>query len=270
MDFPVIDPVIFSIGPIALRWYGLMYLLGFAAAWWLGSIRAKRPGSGWTADQVSDFLFYGFLGVVLGGRLGYVFFYQFKHFLENPGYLFRIWEGGMSFHGGLIGVLVAFFWYAWANKRRFFEVADFMAPLVPPGLFFGRIGNFINAELWGREVQSDVPWAFRFPAYSDPQQLLRHPSQLYEAILEGAVLFVMLWLFSSKNPPRMAVSGLFAAGYGVFRFIVEYFREPDAHLGLQALGLSRGQWLCVPLIVLGVVLIVMAYRNASAQPALAK
>lgn len=268
MDFPVIDPVIVSIGPVALRWYGLMYLLGFLAAWWLGTVRAKRPGSGWTAEQVSDFLFYGFLGVVIGGRLGYVFFYQFELFLDNPIYLFKIWEGGMSFHGGLLGVLVAFFWYGKAHKRTFFEVADFMAPLVPPGLFFGRIGNFINAELWGREASADVPWAFRFP--TDPDRLLRHPSQLYEAILEGAVLFLMLWLFSSKNPPRMAVSGLFALGYGGFRFIVEFFREPDAHLGLQALGLSRGQWLCVPLIALGIALLVLAYRKASVQPALAK
>lgn len=268
MDFPVIDPVIVSIGPVALRWYGLMYLLGFLTAWWLGSVRAKKPGSGWTPEQVSDFLFYGFLGVVVGGRLGYVFFYQFGLFLENPIYLFKIWEGGMSFHGGLIGVLVAFLWYGHGQNRRFFEVADFFAPLVPPGLFFGRIGNFINAELWGREAGPDLPWAFRFP--TDPQQLLRHPSQLYEAVLEGAVLFLLLWLFSAKSPPRMAVSGMFALGYGAFRFIVEFFREPDAHLGLQALGLSRGQWLCLPLVALGIVLVVVAYRRAATQPAMAK
>ncbi|NQD36325.1 prolipoprotein diacylglyceryl transferase [Permianibacter sp. IMCC34836] len=268
MDFPAIDPVIFSIGPVALRWYGLMYLLGFLAAWWLGNHRARKPGSGWTGEQVSDFLFYGFLGVVLGGRLGYVFFYQFGLFLDNPLYLFRIWEGGMSFHGGLLGVLVAFIWYAKANKRAVFDVADFFAPLVPPGLFFGRIGNFINAELWGREAGPDVPWAFRFP--TDSLHLLRHPSQLYEALLEGLLLFLILWFFSRQSRPRMAVSGLFAAGYGVFRFIVEYFREPDAHLGLQALGLSRGQWLCVPLIATGVVLLVLAYRRGNAAPALAK
>lgn len=268
MDFPVIDPVIVSIGPVALRWYGLMYLLGFLAAWWLGTMRAKKPGSGWTAEQLSDFLFYGFLGVVIGGRLGYVFFYQFNLFVENPIYLFKIWEGGMSFHGGLLGVMVAFFWYARAQQRSFFEVADFIAPLVPPGLFFGRIGNFINAELWGREAGADVAWAFRFP--TDPARLLRHPSQLYEALLEGLLLFLMLWLFSAKSPPRMAVSGLFALGYGSFRFIVEYFREPDAHLGLQALGLSRGQWLCLPLIAIGLALMLVAYKRAALSSASAK
>jgi len=268
MDFPIIDPVIVAIGPVALRWYGLMYLLGFLAAWWLGSVRAKRSGSGWTSEQLSDFLFYGFLGVVIGGRIGYVFFYQFDLFLDNPFYLIRIWEGGMSFHGGLLGVLVAFFWYGHGHKRTFFDVADFIAPLVPPGLFFGRIGNFINAELWGREAGPDVPWAFRFP--TDSEHLLRHPSQLYEALLEGLLLFLVLWLFSRQPKPRMAVSGLFSLGYGGFRFIVEYFREPDAHLGLQALGLSRGQWLCVPLIVLGLGLLVLAYRRAAALPTLAK
>ncbi len=259
MDFPQIDPVIFSIGPIALRWYGLMYLLGFAVAYWLGTRRAKLAGSPFTAEQYSDLLFNGFLGVVIGGRIGYVFFYQFGEFLQDPIYLFRIWEGGMSFHGGLLGVLAAFYLTARKLKLNFFTVSDFVAPMVPPGLFFGRIGNFINAELWGREAGPDVPWAMRF--HTDAQHLLRHPSQLYEALLEGLLLFIILYWFSAKSRPRMAVSGVFALGYGAFRFIVEYFREPDAHLGLQALGLSRGQWLCMPLIAMGVIFLIAAYRR---------
>lgn len=259
MDFPIIDPIIFSIGPIALRWYGLMYLLGFATAYWLGTRRSKLANSPFTAEQFSDLLFNGFLGVVIGGRVGYVLFYQFDQFLANPLYLIRIWEGGMSFHGGLLGVMVAFAWTARKLKLNYFTVADFVAPLVPPGLFFGRIGNFINAELWGREAGPEVPWAMRF--HTDDLHLLRHPSQLYEALLEGLLLFIIIYGFSAKSRPRMAVSGVFALGYGAFRFIVEYFREPDAHLGLQALGLSRGQWLCLPLILLGLALIVIAYRR---------
>lgn len=259
MNAPQIDPIIFSLGPIALRWYGLMYLLGFVAAYWLGARRTKHSGAPLNVEQLSDLLFNGFLGVVLGGRIGYVFFYQWDQFVANPLYLFRIWEGGMSFHGGLLGVLVAFGLYARKLKLPYFIVADFIAPLVPPGLFFGRIGNFINGELWGREAAADVPWAMRF--HTDPLALARHPSQLYEALLEGLLLFIILYWFSAKSRPRMAVSGVFALGYGGFRFIVEYFREPDAHLGLQALGLSRGQWLCVPLIVLGLGLIVAAYRR---------
>lgn len=265
MNFPHIDPVIFSIGPVALRWYGLMYLLGFVVAQVMGTSRAKRPGSPFTPEQVVDFLFYGFIGVVVGGRLGYVFFYQMGMFLDNPLYLLRIWEGGMSFHGGLLGVVVAFIWYGRKTGQSFFTVADFFSPLVPPGLLFGRIGNFINGELWGREASPDVPWAMRFPG--DPAQLLRHPSQLYEAGLEGLLLFIVLYFFSNKSRPRMAVSGVFATGYGCARFIVEFFREPDAHLGLQALGLSRGQWLCVPLIIVGLIWLIMAYRRpVEAQP----
>lgn len=267
MELPVIDPIIFQIGPffgvgpIALRWYGLMYLAGIVVAWWLGTRRARQPGSLINAQQVSDFLFWGFLGIVLGGRLGYVFFYQLDAFLANPLYLLKIYEGGMSFHGGLLGVLVAFWWWGRTQQQKlsFFQVADFFAPLVPPGLFFGRIGNFINGELWGRQADASVPWAFRFP--TDELQLLRHPSQLYEALLEGLLLFIILYAYSAKPRPRMAVSGVFALGYGGFRFIVEYFREPDAHLGLQALGLSRGQWLCLPLIALGIALIALAYRR---------
>ena len=258
MDLPVIDPIIFSIGPVALRWYGLMYLLGFLCAWWLGNYRARQTNSGWTSEQVSDMLFYGFLGVILGGRIGYVLFYQIGQLAHDPLYLLRIWEGGMSFHGGLLGVLVAFWWYGYKQKRGFFGVADFFAPLVAPGLFFGRIGNFINGELWGREAGEGALLAIRFP--QDPDGLYRHPSQLYEAALEGLVLFVLVWWFSAKPKPRMAVSGVFALGYGSFRFIVEYFREPDAHLGLGAFALSRGQWLSMPLIVIGILFLLMAYR----------
>ena len=259
MDLPVIDPIIFSIGPIALRWYGLMYLFGFLCAWWLGNYRARQPNSGWTTEQVSDMLFYGFLGVILGGRIGYGLFYQIGQLAHDPLYLLRIWEGGMSFHGGLLGVLVAFWWYGYQQKRGFFGVADFFAPLVAPGLFFGRIGNFINGELWGREAGEGALLAIRFP--QDPHGLNRHPSQLYEAALEGLVLFALVWWFSAKPKPRMAVSGVFALGYGSFRFIVEYFREPDAHLGLEALALSRGQWLSMPLIIAGILFLTFAYRH---------
>lgn len=259
LELPQINPVIFQIdsifgiGPIALRWYGLMYLIGFAAAYWLASRRLPRTT--WSSDQLSDLLFYCFLGVILGGRFGYVMFYSFSSFLENPLYLFKIWEGGMSFHGGCLGVIVAAWWYAKLRNWRFLAVGDFIAPLVPIGLGAGRIGNFINGELWGRET--DVPWAFIFP---DAGPEARHPSQLYEFFLEGAVLFAILWLFSAKPRPVGSVGGLFLLGYGVFRFIIEFYREPDAHLGLYDIGLSQGQLLCLPMILGGIGLIVYAYK----------
>ncbi|WP_414829701.1 prolipoprotein diacylglyceryl transferase [Alteromonas sp. H39] len=252
--FPNIDPIIFSLGPLSVRWYGVMYLVGFIAAYLLAHKRLENTN--WSKEQLSDLLFWGFVGVIIGGRLGYVLFYQFGMFLENPLYLFKIWSGGMSFHGGLLGVLAALYWQSRRMKASFLEVGDFVAPLVPIGLGAGRIGNFLNAELWGRTT--DVPWAIIFPgAGGEP----RHPSQLYEFALEGVLLFVILWLYSAKPRPVGAVSGLFLLGYGSFRFIVEYFREPDAHIGLYQMGLSQGQLLCLPMIVLGVWLIIRAYRQ---------
>ena len=256
--FPSIDPVIFSVGPVSVRWYGMMYLVGFIAAYLLAQKRLSQTN--WNRDQLSDLLFWSFVGVILGGRLGYVFFYQFGMFLDNPLYLFKIWAGGMSFHGGLLGVLAALFWQAKKMQTTFLQLGDFVAPLVPIGLGAGRIGNFLNAELWGRTT--DVPWAIIFPnAGSVP----RHPSQLYEFALEGVVLFVILWLFSAKKRPVGATSGLFLLGYGSFRFFVEYFREPDAHIGLYQLGFSQGQLLCLPMIALGLALIIRAYTRSSTQ-----
>ena len=259
LPFPQIDPIIFEIGPVALRWYGLMYLVGFVAAYWLASRRLHRTG--WTSEQLSDLLFYCFIGVILGGRFGYVMFYSFSSFLENPLYLFKIWEGGMSFHGGCLGVIVAAAIYSKVRSWSFLAVGDFIAPLVPIGLGAGRIGNFINGELWGRETT--VSWAFVFPdAGPDP----RHASQLYQFFLEGAVLFVILWLYSAKPRPVGSVGGLFLLGYGVFRFFVEYFREPDAHIPLNALGLSQGQMLCIPMIVAGLALIIYANKKGIIGP----
>ena len=257
---PVINPSIIELGFFSPKWYGLMYLIGFVAAWWLAGKRIDRIG--WTKDQLSDMLFWGFLGVILGGRIGYVLFYQFDLFLSDPLYLFKIWSGGMSFHGGLLGVLASLWWSARKNGSTFLTVGDFVAPLVPIGLGAGRIGNFINAELWGRT--SDVPWAIIFPG-AGPQP--RHPSQLYEFALEGVVLFILLWVYSSRPRPTGAVGGLFLAGYGAFRFIVEYFREPDEHIGLYGGIISQGQILSMPMIVIGLGLIIWAYRRASKQPA---
>ncbi|GEA12464.1 prolipoprotein diacylglyceryl transferase [Alteromonas sp. KUL49] len=256
--FPSIDPVIFSVGPLSVRWYGMMYLVAFVAAYLLAQKRLSNTT--WTKDQVSDMLFWGFIGVILGGRLGYVFFYQFGMFLDDPLYLFKIWTGGMSFHGGLIGVLVALFWQAKRMGTTFLALGDFVAPLVPIGLGAGRIGNFLNAELWGRTT--DVPWAVIFPnAGNEP----RHPSQLYEFALEGVVLFVILWMYSAKPRPVGAVGGVFLLGYGSFRFIIEFFREPDAHIGLYQLGLSQGQLLCLPMILLGLILLLRAYKRDDAN-----
>lgn len=259
MEYPQIDPVIVKIGPLSLNWYGLMYLFGFVAAWYLGNKRADKPNSGWTRDQVADFLFYGIVGVIIGGRLGYVLFYHFELWQKDFLYLFKIWEGGMSFHGGLIGVIAGCLFFARQSKKSFFEVGDFVAPLAPLGLMFGRIGNFINGELWGRQASSDFFLAMRFP--TDSKGLLRHPSQLYEAFFEGLILFLLVWFYSSKPRPTKAVSGLFLLGYGTFRFGVEFFREPDAHLGKVISWLTMGQVLCVPMILGGLYLIISAYRN---------
>ena len=254
---PQIDPIAIQLGPLAIRWYGLMYLFGFAAAWWLGRRRARRAGSGWRAEQVDDLVFYAALGVILGGRVGYVLFYGFEQLLADPLYLLRIWQGGMSFHGGLLGVLVAAWLFGRKHGFGFFGTTDFVAPLVPLGLGAGRIGNFVNGELWGRV--SDVPWAMVF-AHAGP--LPRHPSQLYEALLEGLVLFLLLWFYSARPRPRMALSGLFLVGYGAARTAVEFAREPDAHLGFLAGGwLTMGMLLSVPMVVAGAVLMGLAYRR---------
>lgn len=268
MEFPIIDPNIFtipavellgvSLGPISLKWYGLMYLLGLLAAWWLGN-RKARATEGWTEDHVADVIFYAFLGIVLGGRIGYVLFYQFDRFLDDPVYLFNITGGGMSFHGGFIGVLVAFFYFGHKTNKSFFEISDFFAPFVPIGLGLGRIGNFINAELWGRVTDASVPWAMRFP--TDPDYLLRHPSQLYQVFIEGILLLALLLWFSAKPRPRMAVSALFFIGYGVGRIVVEFFRQPDAHLGLLWFKLSMGQLLSIPMVIIGVTMLYWSYNG---------
>ncbi len=261
LTHPHIDPVALAIGPFKIHWYGLMYLLGFLAFWWLGKRRARRDDSPIAPDQVGDLLFYGALGVILGGRIGYVLFYNFGQFLNDPAMIFRIWEGGMSFHGGLLGVLLVILLYARKLGTGFFNLADFVAPMVPIGLGTGRIGNFINGELWGRAT--DLPWGMVF-AHAD--DLPRHPSQLYQAFLEGLVLFLVLWIYSSKPRPTMAVSGLFLIGYGLFRFLVEFVREPDAHIGFVALNwMSMGQLLSLPMIVFGILLMFLAHRARPAR-----
>ena len=258
MNLAQIDPVALSIGSLQLRWYGLMYLAGFGLGWMLGRWRASRPGSGWTGPDVDDLLTCVMIGIILGGRLGYVLFYDLPVYINDPMEIVRIWNGGMSFHGGLLGVLGAFWYFARTRGRTFLEVSDFIAPLIPQGLFFGRLGNFINGELWGKV--SDVPWAMIFP--TDPQQLARHPSQLYQFALEGVALFLILWLYSRKPRPTMAVSGMFALFYGIFRFIVEFVRVPDAQLGYLAFGwVTMGQILCIPMILGGLLLIWWAYQR---------
>jgi phosphatidylglycerol:prolipoprotein diacylglycerol transferase len=258
LKHPDFDPVAFSIGPLKVHWYGLMYLVGFLAAHWLGTVRARRENSGWKPAEISDLIFVCAIGVILGGRLGYVLFYDLDNYIREPLNIFKIWQGGMSFHGGMLGVIVAMWYYARRTQRVFFQVADFIAPLVPVGYCAGRIGNFINGELWGRVT--DVPWGMVFP--NAPDQLPRHPSQLYQAFLGGVVMFIVLWLYSNKPRPTMAVSGLFLALFGAYRFVVEFFRQPDAHLGFVAFDwLTRGQMLSAPMIPAGIVLIVWAYRK---------
>jgi phosphatidylglycerol:prolipoprotein diacylglycerol transferase len=255
--YPHIDPVAVRIGPLAVHWYGLTYLVAFVLFWLLAQQRLKHPpycsivGPGaWSRRDVEDMLFLGILGAVIGGRLGYCLFYKPEFYGAHPLQIFAVWQGGMSFHGGLIGAIVSQLFFAHTRGKPFWQVMDFGAPCVPLGLACGRIGNFINGELWGRPADPALPWAMVFPQSGTLAP--RHPSQLYEALLEGLLLFTLLWLYARK-PRRMGqVSGAFLIGYGVLRFIVEYFREPDDFLGLQALGLSRGQWLCVPMIVLGI------------------
>ena len=247
IQHPNFDPIAISIGPISVHWYGLMYLIGFFAGVSLGIYRARSSDNDWTKDQVWDLLFYVAMGVIFGGRLGYIVFYKLSYYLSHPLEIFYLWQGGMSFHGGLIGVLVAMFLFARKTDKTFWNVTDFLAPLVPIGLGTGRFGNFINQELWGSVT--NVPWGVVFPVAG---ALPRHPSQLYEAILEGAVLFLILWLYSAKPRPPGQISGLFLLGYAFSRFIVEFFREPDSHLGYIAFNwLTMGQVLSLPMIILG-------------------
>ncbi len=258
LEYPDIDPVAISLGPLEIHWYGLTYVAAFLGGWWLARLRARKPGAPMNEEQIGDLVFYLALGAILGGRFGFVVFYHFDRFLENPLWLFQIWEGGMAFHGGLIGVLLAMLLFARKQDRTFFQVADFVAPLVPVGLGLGRIGNFINGELWGRPT--DVPWGMVFPGA--PDELARHPSQLYQFALEGVLLFAVLWWFSARPRPAMAVSGLFLTGYGVVRFSAEFFREPDAHLGFVALDwMTMGQVLSIPMLIAGAVLLYWAYSR---------
>ena len=254
LPYPALDPVAVSFGPVRLHWYGVMYIAAFLAAWLLGRCRAARPGSGWTADQVDDLATWAMLGVVLGARLGYILFYDLDAYLADPLEVFRVWNGGMSFHGGLVGVLSAALWWSLRHKKRFLDVTDFVAPLVPPGLFFGRLGNFINGELWGKVTTVD--WGMVFPGAGE---LPRHPTQLYEAGLEGLLLFTILWVYSRKPRPLGAVSGLFAVLYALCRIGVEFFRLPDPQLGYLFFGwVTMGQVLCLPLLLAGVLLLAHA------------
>lgn len=264
LTHPNFDPVAFSVGPLSVHWYGITYLVGFAAAWGLAVWRSGKPWSPINHRQVDDLIFYGALGVVLGGRAGYVLFYNFDKFLSDPVWALKVWEGGMSFHGGLIGVIIAITLYSRRLGVGLGRMLDFVAPLVPIGLGMGRVGNFIGQELWGRPT--DVAWAMVFP--NDPTGLPRHPSQLYQAGLEGVLLFIILFIFSSRPRPAWSVGGLFLACYGSFRFFVEFFREPDRHIGFDAFGwLTRGQLLSIPMILAGLIMIAVAYRNAATAKA---
>ncbi len=255
---PEINPVALQLGPVAVHWYGITYLVAFGLFLWLGKLRtmhaafraplARRP---WSYRDVEDILFAGVVGVVLGGRLGYCLFYKPAYYLSHPLEIFMVWQGGMSFHGGMLGVVAAMFWYAHQRQRSFWEVADFVAPCVPTGLASGRVGNFINGELWGRVADPSLPWAMVFRGAGD---VPRHPSQVYQFLLEGLLLFGLLWWYAKPARKPGMVAAAFLTGYGVFRFVAEYFREPDAHLGLLALGWSMGQWLCIPMIAGGAAL----------------
>ncbi len=260
LTYPAINPVAFHIGPWPIYWYGLMYLVGFLGGWGLMALRVKHSPRGFTQDQLSDIVFYAALGAIVGGRLGYMLFYDFPNFIANPLLLFQTWKGGMSFHGGLLGVLCGLWLCGRKMNKSLLALTDLIAPVVPIGLGAGRIGNFINSELWGRPT--DVAWGMIFP---NGGPLPRHPSQLYEFALEGILLFIILWIFSRKSRPLGAVSGLFALCYGLFRIIAEFFREPDAHIGYLALGwVTEGQLLSLPLVLVGIALLVWAYKRKAA------
>ncbi len=255
-NYPEIDPVAFALGPLKIHWYGLTYLGGLGFTWWLALIRSRRFGQ-WQEQQIADLIFYGALGIVLGGRIGYMLFYGWADLADNPLNLFKVWQGGMSFHGGMLGVFIALYIFARKQGRSFFEVTDFVAPFVPVGLGLGRIGNFINAELPGRI--SDLPWAVVYPG----DTIGRHPSSLYQFGFEGPILFIILYTFSARSRPRMAVSGLFLTCYGLFRVFTEFFREPDAHLGYIAFDrFTMGQLLSLPMALAGIGLLIYAYSRA--------
>ncbi len=254
LEYHGFNPIAFEIGPVKVHWYGIMYLIGFAAGWWLARRRAAQPRSTWKASDVDDFVFYAMMGVILGGRIGYVLFYGLSYWENDPWYPLKIWEGGMAFHGGFLGVLVAIAIFARRQGRNIADVFDFGAPLPGIGIMAGRIGNFINGELWGKPTT--LPWGFKV----DGQ--VRHASQLYEAFLEGVVLFVVLWWFTSRPRPRLAPSGVFLLMYGTARFLIEFVRVPDEHLGYLALGwVTMGQILSLPMIMAGIILLILAYQR---------
>ena len=286
---PNFDPVAIHLGPLAVRWYGLMYLVAFVSAIVIGRLRLRLPyvaAQGWTVKDIDDMLFYGVLGTILGGRIGYVIFYKASYYAAHPLDIFKVWEGGMSFHGGFLGVTLAMVIFAYQRRRTWLQVTDFVAPMVPLGLAAGRLGNFINGELWGRVASPNLPWAMMFPqaqgedrewllshaheavtsgvqALFDQYHMLpRHPSQIYQFLGEGVLFFILLWLYARKPRPTGAVSGAFLLGYGVFRFAAEFAREPDNFLGLLAANLSMGQWLSLPMILIGIAMLVWSYRRA--------
>jgi phosphatidylglycerol---prolipoprotein diacylglyceryl transferase len=249
---PQFDPVALALGPVKIHWYGLTYLVGFLIFLFLAARRVRQPqfaNAGWTRRDVEDLLFYGVLGVVIGGRLGYAIFYKPAEYLANPLDIFRVWKGGMAFHGGILGVTGAMALYARSRKRSFLQVMDVVAPCVPTGIASVRLGNFVNGELWGRAADPSLPWAMVFP--QSGTTIARHPSQIYQALGEGLLLFVLMWIYSRKERARGQVAAAFVLGYGVLRFVAEYFRQPDDYLGILALGMSMGQWLCVPMVLIG-------------------
>lgn len=259
LTHPQFDPVALAIGPVAIHWYGLMYLLAFAQFIALGRLRIRNGQAPMNADQLDDLLFYGVLGVIIGGRLGQVLFYEPAYYFANPLEIPAIWKGGMSFHGGFLGVLVAMALWARKGRMRWLTITDFIAPLVPLGLAAGRIGNFINGELWGRITDTSLPWAMVFPQSGSLEP--RHPSQLYHVALEGIALFALLWLLTARPRPTGFASGVFLIGYGAFRFITEFFREPDHGIFGQSYTISMGQWLSLPMVLAGIALLVFACRR---------
>lgn len=257
LTYPKIDPVAFHLGPLSVHWYGIMYLAAFASCWFVLSYRIRASERGFTVDQLSDIIFYAAVGIIVGGRLGYMIFYNWEHLIHKPWELFMVWQGGMSFHGGLIGCIVAIWLYGRHIGKTLLSIGDLVAPAVPIGLGLGRIGNFINGELWGRATT--MPWGMVFP---EADNLPRHPSQLYEFFLEGILLFLVLWIFSKKPKPSGAVSGLFLILYGLLRFIIEFFREPDSQVGYIAFGwLTEGQLLSLPMIIVGMLFLLWAYQR---------